>query len=98
MEHEQLELLKMDGEGLTYRKFLAKFGIHLFPWSTFTEYQLQQGWAWWNAQPFRGEGYCRDKNSGEFFRFTICAEMRGKLQVALYILGPSLGMGEVPNN
>lgn len=85
---------------MNYRQFLAKFGIHLFPGSTFTEYELQQGWAWWSAQPFREEGYCRDKNTGEFFRFTMHAviEMTGKLQVALYVLGPSLGMEDIPNN
>ena len=82
---------------MNYEQFLKRFGIRLFPNSLpFSAHQLREGWRWWNAQFFREEGYCRDKISGEFFRFTMDIEMRGKLMAAIYILGPSLGMEDVP--
>ncbi len=81
---------------MIYSEFLKRFGAHLFPGTTFSAYDLRNGWAWWNAQSFRGEGYCRDKATGEFFRFTMAPEMRGRLQWAIYTVGPSLGVEDVP--
>jgi hypothetical protein len=83
--------------GMIYQQFLERFGIRLFPNSLpFSAREIREGWGWWDAQPFREEGYCRDKTSGEFFRFTMDKEMRGKLLTAIYLLGPSLGMEDVP--
>ena len=80
-----------------YRQFLSKFGIHLFPNSLpFTAHELREGWAWWNAQPFRNDGYCRHKKSGEFFRFRMICIKSGELKTAMYYLGPSLGMQDAP--
>ena len=81
---------------MKYDELLKLFGVHLFPHSVFTPCDLANGWEWWNAQSFSREGYCRQKETGEFFRLTMATEARGKLIYAIYTIGPSLGFEHPP--
>lgn len=69
-----------------YLDFIEQYGIHLCDEEnrSFTDEEIANGWAWWNAQPFRDEGLCRDKETGQFFRFTSRVEKRARLNYRVY--------------
>ena len=79
---------------MDYRELLEKYGVRLFDCCNsereFTAYELANGWAWWNEQTFRNDGYVCCHKTNKLYRLSSNQELIGKCKYRIYSIGEEL--------